>query len=191
MKKRILALATVLALAAVLVVPMAALADGTTDVGGTLDVPTVISINPNSGVQGNTYTLVAIVGTYLTGATAVTFTGTGVTGSTISVTDDSHITCTITITAGATADARDVSVTTPGGIGTLTGGFTVVASSFSVTAPAGFSLGIMTRATNTAQGPDGTVSTTAQNWQVTATGSTSLTVAICTTALLPQRQSSR
>ena len=170
--KKLLTIGIVLALATAMVIPSAALA-GTTTVVGTLEVPTVTSVSPSSGVQANTYLGVQINGTYLTGASAVEFSGTGVTASSISVVNAGQITVTVAITAGATADARNVRVTTPAGTSEwLIGAFTVTASSFSVQAPAGFSLGIMTRVTNTAQSAtNGVVTTTAGSWQVTATAS--------------------
>jgi hypothetical protein len=173
-KIRIFSLIATIVMIVTLSIPSTVLADDTT-VDGTLEVPTITSITPNSGVQANTYTLVAIEGTYFTVSTpTVTFSGTGVTASIINVTSSITMTITVSIDANAGIGARDVTVTTTGGTDTLTGGFTVTASSFSVEAPDAFSLGIMGRTTNTMHSPtNATVSTTAQTWQVTATGSTS------------------
>jgi hypothetical protein len=135
MKKLILTLAAIMALVGVMISPMTVMALDTTTIIGGVAIPTVTSIAPNSGVKGNTYTLVAIGGTYLTGASAVTFSGTDVTANTISVTSDTAITVTVLVGASAAIGARDVLVTTPGGTGTLTGGFTVVAGSITVNAP--------------------------------------------------------
>lgn len=169
MKKRILVSAIVLALVAVLVMPMAALAGTTTDVGGTLDVPTITGIDPATGVKGNTYIGVVITGTYLTAATAVTFSGGDITTNTVAVVDATHITCNVVIATGAALGARDVIVTnTPGGTDTLTGGFTVVAATFTINAPGPISLGIMVRDLAATGNGSGTVETTAQNWTVTA-----------------------
>jgi cobalamin biosynthesis Mg chelatase CobN len=90
----------------------------------TLPSPTIASIDPKLGVQGETLT-VTITGTYLEGATAVSF-GTGITvdNSTVS-SDNTQIAANITISSTATAGARNVSVTTPAGTGTLGSGFTV------------------------------------------------------------------
>ncbi len=174
MKKRILALFAIVVLLSALVAPMAVLADVV--VTGDVEVPTVTSIDPVSGVQGNTYTGVAITGTYLTDATAVTFSTSGVTASAINVTSPTAMTVTVAITAGATVETGDVSVTTPGGTGTLTGGFTVVESSITVTAPNGIALGDMVKETTTTgtADPAGSVTTNAQNWQVTALDSTTV-----------------
>jgi hypothetical protein len=173
MKKLILTLAAIMALVGVMISPMTVMALDTTTIIGGVAIPTVTSIAPNSGVKGNTYTLVAIGGTYLTGASAVTFSGTDVTANTISVTSDTAITVTVLVGASAAIGARDVLVTTPGGTGTLTGGFTVVAGSITVNAPTGFSLGNMVRGTTvTGTAAAGSVVTDNPNWQVTALDST-------------------
>jgi hypothetical protein len=172
-RKRILAFSMVLALVAVMAMPIAASAEDTVITATLNNLPAVNSITPASGVQGWTYTSVEIQGTDLTGATAVTFSGTGVTASAISVASATSMTFTVTITAGATAGARDVTVTTPGGTSeVLPGGFTVVARTITVSAPANFSLGALVRGIdNKVHGPNGSVSTNAQNWQVTTSAS--------------------
>ncbi|GAI53247.1 unnamed protein product, partial [marine sediment metagenome] len=86
--------------------------------------PTVTSVSPDSGEQGATLE-VTIGGTNFTGATAVSF-GTGITVNSFTVVSATQITASISISATATLGLRDVSVTTPGGTGTLTDGFTVV-----------------------------------------------------------------
>lgn len=78
--------------------------------------PTVSSLSPSSGPVG---TSVAITGTGLTGATAVSFNGTSTTDYAVS----SPTTITATVPAGA--DTGPVSVTTPGGTATSTADFTV------------------------------------------------------------------
>ncbi|MFC2042266.1 PQQ-binding-like beta-propeller repeat protein, partial [Chloroflexota bacterium] len=89
---------------------------------GTLS-PTVTSVVPNSGSQGQMLS-VTINGTNLTGATAVSF-GAGITVSNVTVLSATQIETTITIDGDAALEPRDVSVTTTGGTGTLTAGFTV------------------------------------------------------------------
>jgi hypothetical protein len=69
---------------------------------------------------------VTITGTNFTDATAVSF-GAGIT-VTFTVSSSTQITATIVIDPGATTGARDVSVTTPGGAGTVAGMFTVTQS---------------------------------------------------------------
>ena len=176
MKKRILAYIVVLSMAAVMALPTATSAATNTVISATLNnVPTVTGITPASGVQGWSYTLVEIDGTDLTGATAVTFSGAGVTASAINVTSATVMTVTVTIASNATAGGRNVIVTTPGGPSdALIGGFTVVARSITVSAPANFSLGALVRGIdNKVHGPNGSVTTNSQNWQVTATGADS------------------
>ena len=85
--------------------------------------PTVTSVNPNQGKQGETLA-VTIKGTYFVGATAVNF-GAGITVNNFTVASETQIAASITIAAGAAPGTRDVSVTTPEGTGTLAGRFTV------------------------------------------------------------------
>ncbi len=130
--------------------------------------PTITTVLPDSGVQGNTYPAIVITGTDFTGATAVSF-GAGITVDSFGVDSPTQITASITIDAAAGTGVRDVSVTTPGGTGTKTSGFTVELATITVTAPTGFSLGYMTAgATTTGTTTAGSVETNAQNWQVTA-----------------------
>jgi outer membrane protein assembly factor BamB len=98
--------------------------------------PTVTSVNPNSGNQGQTLNNVIITGNYFTGATAVSF-GAGITVTSFIVNSATQITDNITIAAGATPGARNVSVTTPGGTGTLPSGFTVLQPTQSVNTATG------------------------------------------------------
>jgi hypothetical protein len=130
--------------------------------------PSITTVAPDSGVQGNTYPTIVITGTDFTDATGADF-GAGITVNGYAVDSATQITANITITAGAATGARDVAVTTPGGTGTLTGGFTVALATITVTAPTGFSLGYMTAGdTTTGTTTAGSVATNAQNWQVTA-----------------------
>jgi NO-binding membrane sensor protein with MHYT domain len=86
--------------------------------------PTISSVRPTKGAQGQTLTL-TIAGTYFTGATAVSF-GPGIAVNNFTVNSSIKITVNITIGARAALGPRNVSVTTPGGTATLTSGFTVV-----------------------------------------------------------------
>jgi hypothetical protein len=86
--------------------------------------PTVSSVNPNQGVQGQTLASVIIAGNNFNNATAVSF-GAGVTVNSYTVNSKTQITANITISPAATSGARNVSVTTAFGTGTLTNGFTV------------------------------------------------------------------
>ena len=85
--------------------------------------PTITSISPNQGNQGETLD-VTITGTSFTGATSVGF-GSGITVNSFTVDSPTQITANISIDAAATLGARDVSVNTPGGSHTLPGGFSV------------------------------------------------------------------
>jgi PKD repeat protein/sporulation protein YlmC with PRC-barrel domain len=85
--------------------------------------PAITSVTPTSGVQGQTLS-VTIAGTYLTGATSVSF-GSGITVNSFTVNSATQITANITISATTATGARDVLVTTPAGLATKTGGFTV------------------------------------------------------------------
>jgi subtilase family serine protease len=67
--------------------------------------PNITGISPNSGTQGAVLTGVIISGTNLTGAMAVTFSGTGVTASGLTVNGGgTQITTTITIGGGAAVE---------------------------------------------------------------------------------------
>jgi parallel beta-helix repeat protein len=93
--------------------------------------PTVTSILPDQGTQGQTLSGVVITGTAFVGVAptgAVSFSGSGVTVNSYVVDSATKITANLLIAAGAATGLRDVSVTTSAGIGTKTGGFTVVAS---------------------------------------------------------------
>jgi pimeloyl-ACP methyl ester carboxylesterase len=87
----------------------------------------ITSIIPNHGIQGQILTEVQINGTNLFEATSLTFSGTGVTASNLSVNDaGTQLTADITIASDAAIGPRDVTITTPVGTSVvLTGGFTV------------------------------------------------------------------
>jgi outer membrane protein assembly factor BamB len=88
--------------------------------------PHIISLNPNSGVQGKTLYNVIITGNNFTGATAIDF-GADVTLGSFTSDNDTQITITsLAIAAGATLGTRDVSVTNSAGTGTKTGAFTIL-----------------------------------------------------------------
>ena len=90
--------------------------------GFTFEIPTpaLTSVTPNTGSTAGG-TSVTIIGTDLTGATALTFGGTSATSFTV----DSPTQITATTPAHA-AGMVDVEVTTPGGSATLADGFTFV-----------------------------------------------------------------
>ncbi len=93
-------------------------AAGTSNVVGfTVIVPpgALTSISPNAGARG-TVVPVILTGTALTGATAVTVSGGGITVSAVTPVSDTQVNATLTITATAALTARNVTVTTPGGV---------------------------------------------------------------------------
>ncbi len=92
--------------------------------GAAAAVPTLTSISPASHTRSSTFT-VTLTGTNLTGASAVTVSGAGVTTA-ITGGNATTVTATFTITAGAALGARNVTVTTPGGTSNAVT-FTIVA----------------------------------------------------------------
>ena len=94
--------------------------------------PTLASIAPNSGGRG-TAVNVTLTGTNLSGATAVTVSGTGVAASNVVATSPTTVTATLTITNTAGLGAHNVAVVTSAGT-TNTMPFTVQAptTSFAV-----------------------------------------------------------
>ena len=86
--------------------------------------PTLASVNPNQGVQGQTLD-VTLTGTSFTGATSVSF-GADITVNSYTVDGNTQVTASITIGGSAAPGLRDVSLTTPGGTDTLPNGFTVL-----------------------------------------------------------------
>ncbi len=94
----------------------------------TQEAPTVTSVNPGSGMQRQTLNNVIITGTnFITGQTEVNFSGAGITAVNVIVNSATQLTATITIGIYATPGARDITVITPDGNGTLNNGFAVIA----------------------------------------------------------------
>jgi Tol biopolymer transport system component len=93
-------------------------------------LPSLTSLTPDRGNQGQTVTNVSVDGTNLSGATVLDCSGIGVTASNLSVNAaGTQITADVVVASDAVEGARDVTVTTPDGISaTLVGGFTVTAS---------------------------------------------------------------
>jgi hypothetical protein len=102
--------------------------------------PVLTSITPTSGLRGQGAIPVSIYGSGLTGATAVTVPGGGVTVGTITVVSDTQINTTFTFIATAALTARAVTVTAPGGVSNSVA-FTVMAPATptltSITPPSG------------------------------------------------------
>jgi hypothetical protein len=150
---------------------------GAVEFQGTIPVPTLISLNPNTGLRNSTV-VVTLTGTNLAGASAVNFSGTGVsavvTGSTAGT-----VTATFTITAGAALGARNVSVTTAGGTSNIvTGAFTVVLPTLTSLAPTSGVQGTAVVVTLNGTGLTGatTVNFSGTGVSAVVTGSTATTV---------------
>jgi len=87
--------------------------------------PTISSITPARGIQGQTLTVV-ITGTNFYGSPTVSFGGAGIIVNSVTVNSLTQLTVSITITDTSAAGSRDVIVATGGGTATLTNGFFVV-----------------------------------------------------------------
>lgn len=85
--------------------------------------PVVTAIRPSTGSPGSTL-FATIYGVHLDGASAVTFDGTGVTGS-IAYSYPGFLGVTISVGAGAALGLRTFTVTTPAGTFPAPGGFTI------------------------------------------------------------------
>jgi hypothetical protein len=105
--------------------------------------PTLSSIAPNTGGRGTTVP-VTLTGTNLTGATAITVSGTGVGVSGISVVNSTTVTANFAISGSAALSARTVTITTANGTSNPVT-FTIVAP----TAPALTSISPNTGVRNT------------------------------------------
>jgi hypothetical protein len=103
-------------------------------------LPTVTSIDVVYGHPGGTAEVV-ITGTNFTGTTAVSF-GDGIVVDSFTEVSSTEITASITIETAAALEARDVTVTTPGGTATLDAGFEVRGVPISSWVWVGMGLGI-------------------------------------------------
>src|SRR5580700_3508535 len=79
-----------------------------------LDPPTLTSISPNSGVQGQGVA-VTLTGTNFIAGAAISVSGAGITVSNTTVLSVTQITATLTIAANAATGAQNITVTTSGG----------------------------------------------------------------------------
>src|SRR5262249_54284829 len=74
--------------------------------------PTLASISPSSGTQG-TNVPVTLSGTnFVSGATTIAISGSGVTGSAVTVVSETSITATFTISPSAASGTRSITVNT-------------------------------------------------------------------------------
>jgi hypothetical protein len=110
---------------------VASLTGGFTVAPGT---PVLTTVNPNSGVQGQTIASVALTGNFthwVQGTTTATF-GANITVNSLTVNSATSATASITIDPLATAGARNVTLTTGGEIVTAINGFTINAGSAAI-----------------------------------------------------------
>ncbi len=102
---------------------------GVTDVQVPVTVtpPVLLSVNPNSGQQGQQNLSVALAGQFTNwaqGTTTASF-GAGITVASLAVNSPTSATAVLNVSAGASTGARTVSVTTGSEVDTLANGFTV------------------------------------------------------------------
>jgi RHS repeat-associated protein len=98
---------------------------------GSASGPILLSIVPPSGTQGQQNLSVAITGqntSFAQGTSQLSF-GAGITLTSLSITDATHLLAQITIDPSAAAGLRSVTVTTGAEVATLANGFTVAAIS--------------------------------------------------------------
>ena len=79
-------------------------------------IPTLASVVAASGIQGTTVAMTLTGADFLTGATTVAISGTGVTIGTVNVISSTTLTTMLTIAADAAAGARGLTVITGGGM---------------------------------------------------------------------------
>jgi mucin-19 len=108
--------------------------------------PLLASISPSKGIIGTSFSA-AINGTALTGATGVSFSGSGVTAAILSGGTDSTLPITITVASNASLDLRTFTVTTPGGTSPAFNGFTVVRPTITGISPSTGTVGFSIAAT--------------------------------------------
>ncbi|MFH1390310.1 MAG: IPT/TIG domain-containing protein [Candidatus Margulisiibacteriota bacterium] len=110
----------------------AVLSNGFTIISSSTVVPTVTSIDPNDGVQGETVNIVNIVGTnFVTGATVkLSMSGQpDINATNVTVANSQYITCRFPLPLGAMLGKWDVTVTNPSTLsGTLPQGFEIFAA---------------------------------------------------------------
>ena len=95
--------------------------------GFTVQAPTLLSVNPNSGPQGQQNIPVTITGqfTHFSNASIVSFANLGVTAGAPTGATSTSITVPVSIGSAATLGVTNVTVTTGAEVVTLTNGFTV------------------------------------------------------------------
>jgi IPT/TIG domain/Quinohemoprotein amine dehydrogenase, alpha subunit domain III len=95
----------------------------------TTSKPTVVSASPGSRGQGASAQAITITGSHFLSGASVAFSGTGVTVNSTTFKSSTELTASVTIAAGATTGARNITVTNPdSATGTGTAIFTVNAA---------------------------------------------------------------
>jgi hypothetical protein len=140
----------------------------TNSVTFTITGPTLTSVNPSSGLRGQTVN-VTLTGADFTGATAVSA-GTGIVVSNVVVVSDTTITATFAVATGTGAPlgGHTVTVSTPGGSATRANGFTVTGPLLTSISPTSGLAGRSVPVTITGVGLTGTTSVTVSGTGVTA-----------------------
>ena len=77
--------------------------------------PTLQTVSPAVGRAGTELQVSLAGSNFISGATTLTFSGTGLTASAVNVTSATALTASVTINAGAARGARQLTVTTDGG----------------------------------------------------------------------------
>ncbi len=98
--------------------------------------PTLTAINPTTAVAGNTVTLTLAGTNFISNATTVAVSGSGVTVGSVSVQKSTSLTVSLTIDSSADAGAHSVTVKTAGG--------TTSAQTLTINAPPGPTIGAFT-----------------------------------------------
>ena len=101
----------------------------------TAGVPQLSSINPTTGPQASTQTMTitGLFTNFAQGVSAVSFSGSGVTAGTVTVNGPTQITVPVTVTAGANAGSRTVTVVTNSEVVSLNNSFTVLPGAPTIT----------------------------------------------------------
>lgn len=110
--------------------PFTRSASTTAVVSGVTTVPSITGVNPNQGNRGQTLNI-TITGAdthFVNGSSAASFSGTGITVNSTTVSSSTSLVANVTIAAGAALGARDVTVTTGGEIVTAPGAFQIINS---------------------------------------------------------------
>jgi len=107
---------------------------GAVEFASNVNAPILTQVSPTSASRGATVNTVTLTGQYLTGTSAITVSGGGVTVSNINVVNDTTVTATFAIDSGASTGLRNISLTTLGGTANLNNSFRVLGANVTFTA---------------------------------------------------------